>query len=221
MKYLFIFGFIFAALIITEWIRRVSLQRLLRDIYEAAYVKKDNELFKININSPQAKMLMSDVSRLLIKLNYYITNDCEDMVIKVVNRLKNINLSKRNAKAFYSTAIGYYAYKQRNDTIDLLDELRKKYEHTHDKEMILLIIDCQLIYDIYIGKDTNKIEFLKEIIQSDVNNRLKVIYYIRLSYLYNVKGNKEASEQQLELALKIADQNFQKKIKHILQEGWS
>ena len=152
MKYLFIFGTMLLLIIGTELFRKKSLRNLLKQIYTAS-IQKDEELFNLYLNSPQAKMLMSRTSRLMMKLNYYIVNDREAMVVKYVNKLKEIRMSNKNAMAFYSSTIGYYAEKQRIDTIDLLQHLKEKYQHTKNEEIQLLIMDCQLLYDIYIQKE--------------------------------------------------------------------
>jgi len=73
MKYFWILLLILIFTVFAEFIRKRALQKNLNSIYDAAYKQNDEELFNLLIESPQAKMLMSDASRLLIKLNYYIT----------------------------------------------------------------------------------------------------------------------------------------------------
>ena len=219
MKYLFIFGTMLLLIIGTELFRKKSLRNLLKQIYTAS-IQKDEELFNLYLNSPQAKMLMSRTSRLMMKLNYYIVNDREAMVVKYVNKLKEIRMSNKNAMAFYSSTIGYYAEKQRIDTIDLLQHLKEKYQHTKNEEIQLLIMDCQLLYDIYIQKDASQVPVLQQIIQSNIRSNMKVIYMLRLARLYNFIGDEQASKKQLKEAYDIANPQVKEKIDDILRKGW-
>lgn len=80
--------------------RKRTLQKLLKEIYTSAYADKDKELFLLHINSPQAKMLMSEGERRIIKLNYYIADQDEEKVVKTCERLRNVRLDKKIPRHF-------------------------------------------------------------------------------------------------------------------------
>lgn len=204
----------------TEFFRRKTLNKILNNIYDAAYRKKDEELFLLHIQSPQAKMLMSDASRELIKLNYYVSTDQKEKALKIISRLRKSRLDKNSRKSFYSVAIGYMCEKQEAHVTELLDELKAKAESSQDQDLILLYLDCQLLVDIYIKKELTKAEALKEIINSEIDNSSKVIYMIRLARLYDLNDKKDLSQQWLKKAESIAEGQARKKVEELLKKGW-
>lgn len=204
----------------TEFFRRKTLNKILNNIYDAAYRKKDEELFLLHIQSPQAKMLMSDASRELIKLNYYVSTDQKEKALKIISRLRKSRLDKNSRKSFYSVAIGYMCEKQEAHVTELLDELKAKAESSQDQDLILLYLDCQLLVDIYIKKELTKAEALKEIINSEIDNSSKVIYMIRLARLYDLNDKKDLSRQWLKKAESIAEGQARKKVEELLKKGW-
>lgn len=204
----------------TEFFRRKTLNKILNNIYDAAYRKKDEELFLLHIQSPQAKMLMSDASRELIKLNYYVSTDQKEKALKIISRLRKSRLDKNSRKSFYSVAIGYMCEKQEASVTELLDELKAKAESSQDQDLILLYLDCQLLVDIYIKKELTKAEALKEIINSEIDNSSRVIYMIRLARLYDLNDKKDLSRQWLKKAESIAEGQARKKVEELLKKGW-
>ncbi len=221
MKALWIILLIVLFTIIAELLRKKTLNKLLKDIYDAAYRKKDEELFHLLIESPQMKMLMSEHSRLLIKLNVYIKLNQDEKIIKTVNKLRKMKLGKNSCKAFYSVAIGTYCEKQWQDAVSLLTDLKDKTQNTKDQDLILLYLDCQLLVDLYIYKDMTKVSAVEEIINSEIDNPSKVIYMIRLARLYDLNGQKSLSDEWLKKAQKIADKQAKKKIDSLLKKGWN
>ncbi len=217
MRNIWIWVFIIALFMIGEFIRRTSLNKLLKAIYEAAYINKDEEAFHLLVVSPQAKMLMSDATRLIMQLNFYVANDQEEKVVKIVEKMKKIRLNKNNQKAFYSTAIGYYAEKERTDTLDLINHMKKAIENTQDGELQMLLYDCQLTYDIYVKKDISKIHELQQLLETDIDANAKSVYQYRLAKLYKVANNMDRCQEMLKLAYKnTASKQAKKKIDRIL-----
>ena len=217
MRNIWIWVFIIALFMIGECIRKVSLNKLLKAIYEAAYINKDEEAFHLLVVSPQAKMLMSDATRLIMQLNFYVANDQEEKVVKIVEKMKKIRLNKNNQKAFYSTAIGYYAEKERTDTLDLINHMKKAIENTQDGELQMLLYDCQLTYDIYVKKDISKIHELQQLLETDIDANAKSVYQYRLAKLYKVANNMDRCQEMLKLAYKnTASKQAKKKIDRIL-----
>ena len=217
MRNIWIWVFIIALFMIGEFIRRTSLNKLLKAIYEAAYINKDEEAFHLLVVSPQAKMLMSDATRLIMQLNFYVANDQEEKVVKIVEKMKKIRLNKNNQKAFYSTAIGYYAEKERTDTLDLINHMKKAIENTQDGELQMLLYDCQLTYDIYVKKDISKIHELQQLLETDIDANAKSVYQYRLAKLYKIANNMDRCQEMLKLAYKnTASKQAKKKIDRIL-----
>ena len=217
MRNIWIWVFIIALFMIAEFICKVSLNKLLKAIYEAAYINKDEEAFHLLVVSPQAKMLMSDATRLIMQLNFYVANDQEEKVVKIVEKMKKIRLNKNNQKAFYSTAIGYYAEKERTDTLDLINHMKKAIENTQDGELQMLLYDCQLTYDIYVKKDISKIHELQQLLETDIDANAKSVYQYRLAKLYKIANNMDRCQEMLKLAYKnTASKQAKKKIDRIL-----
>ena len=207
MRNIWIWVFIIALFMIGEFIRRTSLNKLLKAIYEAAYINKDEEAFHLLVVSPQAKMLMSDATRLIMQLNFYVANDQEEKVVKIVEKMKKIRLNKNNQKAFYSTAIG----------LDLINHMKKAIENTQDGELQMLLYDCQLTYDIYVKKDISKIHELQQLLETDIDANAKSVYQYRLAKLYKIANNMDRCQEMLKLAYKnTASKQAKKKIDRIL-----
>lgn len=221
MKYFWILLLILIFTVFAEFIRKRALQKNLNSIYDAAYKQNDEELFNLLIESPQAKMLMSDASRLLIKLNYYITINQDEKIIKTVNKLRSMRLDKNSRKSFYSSAIGTYCEKQWDDAVSLCEELQEKAQNSKDQDLILLYLDCRLLVDIYIHKDISKASALEEIINSEIDDHSKVIYMIRLARLYDLNYQKESCHKWLKKAQSIAKGPARKKVDSLLKKGWN
>ena len=144
-------------------------------------------------------------------------NDQEEKVVKIVEKMKKIRLNKNNQKAFYSTAIGYYAEKERTDTLDLINHMKKAIENTQDGELQMLLYDCQLTYDIYVKKDISKIHELQQLLETDIDANAKSVYQYRLAKLYKVANNMDRCQEMLKLAYKnTASKQAKKKIDRIL-----
>lgn len=213
---------VIAAAFLSSFIRKVFLDRLSRQLYDAAYIKKDKELFEILINSPQAQLTMSDVSRKIMSLNCYVNIDDEKEVLKTAKYLIGKKLNMKEAQTVYPLTIGYLCEKGNAEVLDILNDLKKKYANTKEINMMLLMYDCELTYDIYIKKDTGRIKDLEELIKTDLNPQNLAVYQYRLAKLYYYDNNKEKAIQLLNTAKNNTnDKGAVNKIDKILKGNWS
>lgn len=221
-KYLIVFVLIAVFAYGMEFFRKRSLDKLLNEIYQAAYVRKDEEAFELLVLSPQAKMLMNKATRLLMKLNYYVSNDKEIQVIETVKKLKQCSLNNANKKAFYGSAIGYFAEKENNEAKKLLEWVKEKESDSKDAEMKMLLYDCELTVDIYINKNINRIHDLEVLVTADIDDNAKSVYQYRLAKLYDAAKERKKCIEQLKLALKnTKSKQAKKKIERILNGEWN
>lgn len=212
---------IFVALLLSVVIRQLFLNRLSRQLYDAAYVKKDKELFELLIGSPQAKMVMSNVSREIMLLNFYLSIDDEACVTDTVQKLMKQRTNLKEAQTIYPASIGYLCEKGNPATLDVLNDLKKKYADSKDLNMLLMIYDCELACDVYIRKDKGRISDLEELLKADIDLNSRAIYQYRLAKLYDYDGNREKARQLLaEARSNTQDKNAKKKIDKILQGDW-
>lgn len=117
-------------------------------------------------------------------------------------------------------AIDYYCEKGRADALALVKELKEKCDHSKDNDLVMLYLDCQLLYDIYIKMDITKIEPLKEMVETCEAEQFKVIHRIRLARLYDFAGKHKESRQELKKAYASANGSAKQRIDHILKKGW-
>lgn len=220
-KAILIIAIIAAGLLLSNLIRQFFLNKLSRQLYDAAYIKKDKELFEILIESPQAKLTMSDVSRKIMSLNFYISQNDEKKVLETCRFLIGKKLNLQEAQTIYPAAIGYLCEKGNPEAAQILDDMKLKYGSSEDLNMMLMIYDCELTYDIYIKKDTGRIKDIEEILKSDIDLNSKAVYQYRLAKLYYYDNNKEKAIRYLtEAQNNTNDKNAKRKINAILEGNW-
>ena len=206
-----------AAVISSSVIRRFFLDRLSRQLYEAAYVKKDKELFEILIASPQARMLMSDVSRDIMSLNFRISMDDREMAVRTAERLLKKKLNLQEAQSVYPSTIAYLCEKEDTKALDFLTDMKNRFQDSKDLNTMLMLYDCELTYDVYIRKDAGRIRDLEELISTDIDPENKAVYQYRLAKLYHHEGDKEKAVQLLNEAKdNTKNDGARKKIDRIL-----
>ncbi len=213
---------IIAAAFLSSFIRKVFLDRLSRQLYDAAYIKKDRELFEILIDSPQAQLTMSDVSRKIMALNCYISLNDEKKVLETAKYLINKKLNMKEVQTVYPLAIGYLCEKGNAGVSDILNDLKKKHGNTKELNMMLLMYDCELTYDVYIKKDTGRIKDLEELIKTNLDPKNLAVYQYRLAKLYYYNKNKDKAIELLNMAKNNTnDKGAVKKIDRILKGDWN
>lgn len=216
-----IIAVIAVSLLLSNLIRQIFLNRLSRQLYDAAYIKKDRELFEILIESPQAKLTMSDISRKIMSLNFYISIDDEKSVLKTGRHLIERKLNMQEAQTVYPAVIGYLCEKGNTDASDFLNDMKSRYGNSKDLNMMLMIYDCELTYDIYIKKNTGRIKDIEEILKTDIDPNSKAVYQYRLAKLYFYDNNRDEAKYYLnEAKNNTSDSNAKKKIDSILNGNW-
>ena len=171
-NYFIVFALIIVFVFGMEFFRKHALDKLLKDLYQAAYVKKDEELFELLIFSPQAKMLMNNPTRYIMQLNNYIACENTEKVLKTIDKLKKLNMNTPDKLTFYGNAIGYLSEREHPAAISLLAFIKDKEKSSKSLQMEILLLDCEQVVDIYINKNANRIKELKLI---NMNMPLKKI----------------------------------------------
>ena len=211
-----------ASAIISYFVRQIALNRITRQLYQAAYVDKDTALFESLINSLQAQMFIADRSRRIMSLNYYIAANEEDKVVKTCKEMKGNRLSANEFMSFYGSAIGYLCDKGNPYAKELLEEMRKRYASSKDVSELMLLQDCELTYDIYINKNTDRISDIEEILESDLSDEQRAVYEYRLAKLYCYQDNKGKAKELLKSAKNHTENKASRnKIDQILNGNWS
>lgn len=209
-------------IVLTVVYSKYSQNKLLKELYRLAYVDDDEEGFVLMLSSLEAQMLMSDISRKMIELNYWIAKDNFVEVKSATNILRNKKMNKDNTLSFYSLVIGYFADKHDSIAVDLLNELKIKIKDNSDLNTNMLINDCEMVVDIYINHNVNLIDDLEKIINSDIDNNAKSIYQYRLAILYKYNNEMDKCIMMLNEALNnTSNKNSKEKIESILKKGCS
>lgn len=197
-----------------------SLNKLLKELYKLAYVDKDEDGFLLQLSSLQAQMLMSNTSRRMMELNYWIYKDNKENVEKIASQLTKQKMNTNNTISFYSLVIGYLADKKDAKALEYLDELKSNCKNINDPKQELLINDCDMVCNIYINQDTNLIPTIEKILEGNIDNEAKSIYQYRLSYLYKLNNNIDKCKSLLEEAMdNTSNIKSKNKIKSILNGG--
>ena len=76
-------------IILTVVYSKYSQNKLLKELYRLAYLDDDEEGFILMLSSIESQMLMSDISRKMIELNYWISKDNHAEVVNITNTLRN------------------------------------------------------------------------------------------------------------------------------------
>lgn len=220
-KYFIIFVLIVVFACGMEFFRKYTLEKLLKELFQAAYVKKDEEAFELLILSPQAKMLMNNSTRYIMQLNYYIASENTDKVLKIIEKLKKTNMNISDRLTYYGNGIGYLSEKEHPKAQNLLEFMREKEKHSKNLQMQLLLLDCEMAIDVYINKNIERISELKMMIDADIDNNAKSIYQYRLAKLYKTTGEFSLCKNMLMNARNNTSSKQAKcKIDRILHGEW-
>ena len=202
-------------------LRNYSINRIARQLYDAAYVRKDELLFEKLISSLQARMCMSEKSRLIMSLNFYTFIDQEEKVIKLCEKMDGKRMNAEEFRTFYGKVIGYLCDKENEYALKLLNGMEDRYRNSKEISELLLLFDCQMACDIYIRKNTDRIKDLEELLKTDIPGQQKAVYRYRLAKLYYYQNNKEKAAEQLKTAKEETDDIASiNKIERILNGEW-
>jgi len=214
-------GLILLALAISWIIRKVVINRLLKQLYDAAYVQKDRETFMLLISSLQSQMTISEVSRNIMTLNAAIAWDDLETVKTTAGKLISTHLKDAEARTVYGRTIGYLCEKRDSQAIMFLEKMQEYFKGNNDMNIILMLYDIQLVYDIYIEKKAERRTDLIELAESAQEDNAKAVYQYRLAVLDHSLGNKEESRKELKKALENTDNaRDRRKIERILEGEW-
>ena len=84
----------------------------------------------------------------------------------------------------------------------------------------MLLLDAQMIYDIYIRHDTTKIQGLKKLVEATPDENAKSIYLYRLAILYKANNDFDSATKVLNQAKEYStDPNAIMKIQRILNQN--
>ena len=207
---------------ISYFVRQIALNRITRQLYQAAYVEKDAVLFESLIDSLPAQMFISERSRKIMALNFYIAANDEEKVAKTCRETNVKRFDANEFKTFCGSAIGYLCDKGNPYSETLLNEMKKRYEGSKDISELMLLYDCQLTYDVYVAKNTDRIADIEEILKNDLGDEEKAVYEYRLAKLYHYQGNRNKVKELLKSARNhTTNRASQKKIDEILNGNWS
>ena len=221
-KTILIFLIIALSAIISYFVRKIALDKISRQLYEAAYVNKDTALFESLINSLQAQMFIAERSRKIMSLNYYISINDNEKVKDICKTMKSKNLNTNEFMAFYGSTIGYLCDQGDPYAKDLLNEMKKRYASTKNINELMLLNDCQLTYDVYIDKNTDKIVDIEEILNNELSDEQRAVYEYRLAKLYYYKNDKTKTRELLKNAGNHTENKAPRsKIDSILNGNWS
>lgn len=211
--YVIIIAGIFLGIVIGERLRKSGLNKNVAALYKAGYVDKDEKLFLSIINSLQCKMYMSEASRSIMKLNFYISQGNTEKIRTICKNADPKKMDNESAIAFYAASFGYMVEKGLKDEADfLLNGINNRFKRTKEPAAAFLTLDCQMAYDVYIKRDVGMIEPIKTLIEATPDSNTRSIYRYRLAKLYYLTNDKANCEEQLKLALKETS-NEQAKIK--------
>ena len=207
-------------IILTVVYSKYSQNKLLKELYRLAYLDDDEEGFILMLSSIESQMLMSDISRKMIELNYWISKDNHAEVVNITNTLRNKKMNKDNTLSFYSLVIGYFADKHNCVAADLLDELKAKVGDEKDLKTKMLVNDCEMVVDIYINHNTKYIKELEKYVNSEIDGNAKSIYQYRLAIHYKYNNEIDKCVMTLKQALNnTSSEKSKNKIENILEKG--
>ena len=206
----------------SEILRRSAQNKNLQMLYDAAYKKKDAELFEKLLKTPGCKLLIPAISREIMRLNFYVAADNLEMVRDVRKKISKLRLNNENAKAFYGAAFGFFAEKGERELCEqLLQEMRKQFDGTTDPAAVMMLFDCQLVYDVYIDRNLDRIDGLKQLISAAPDNESKSVYQYRLAKLYHYAGQRSNCIEQLKAArANTSSKKAKDKIGRIINGRW-
>lgn len=175
------------AYIYQKWAQKQFLNKL---YVIRATGKKEDYLAALDTN--YAKFVLSDSTRIQMKLKYCIQNDQIEEIQKIMDSLADQKLSKGEKAQAYFQLFGYYVQKEEIKEAEqckqILDTLLEK---TDTKEQELIKGEAEQIEQIYIKKNVDLIPDLEETLVDMQNKQVKAVLCSRLAYLYKQAGMEE------------------------------
>ena len=158
--------------------------------------------FEAAIESVGATLLIPKVDKEILKLNYYTVVGDASKVIESSKELRPHMLNQKQKSAYYSLMFGYYIntgdFESAAQVIRVITE-DPDFGSEMGKE---LLRDCQLVYDVYVKKDTSRLETISCLAQASTDSEIKAVYQFRLALLYEELGDNRSYCEQLEKALR-------------------
>jgi tetratricopeptide (TPR) repeat protein len=222
MKNIYIILIFLIFVFILTVVTKNNKNKLLKELFNKAYVDNDEEAFYLLLNSPQAKILIDDFSLKMMKLNYLIAKNDTKEAFNLIDKIESKKINNSNAKAFFPLAIGFCAENKNDKATELLTIFETIANKSNDSELSLLYLDCKMVCDIYINEDTKLISGLEEILKNDFDNNAKSVYQYRLAKLYYVDGRLDEAKNMLVKAKENSNSKKAKeKINEILSGKWN
>ena len=222
MKNIYIILIFLIFVFILTVVTKNNKNKLLKELFNKAYVDNDEEAFYLLLNSPQAKILIDDFSLKMMKLNYLIAKNDTKEAFNLIDKIESKKINNSNAKAFFPLAIGFCAENKNDKATELLTIFETIANKRNDSELSLLYLDCKMVCDIYINEDTKLISGLEEILKNDFDNNAKSVYQYRLAKLYYVDGRLDEAKNMLVKAKENSNSKKAKeKINEILSGKWN
>lgn len=216
---------ILVSLFITGLQRRHIVNKLLKQLYRLAYVEHDSQAFQELVDSPKARLVLSVFTRYFLKLRYFIDKDLVISVDETYETIRYLRMNANDLLAVNQIMFGYCLEHQRfKEAEDILNKLRRMLSKQHEMAKIMLLFDCELTYDIYVNKNTQRIPDLKELLAKAEDDETKAVYLYRLAMLYAVAPEtgdcRAALNQALQLTKQPASQQRLRRLLDNNNEGW-
>ncbi|MBR2600281.1 MAG: hypothetical protein IKD84_05180 [Erysipelotrichaceae bacterium] len=221
-KFVVVIFIIVITIAISVMIRKTVLNKLLKQLYDAAFVSTDKEAFNLLINSLPAQMTMSEISRDIVRLNAAVSWNDKEEVKRVARKASSLRMKNEEAQTVYGVTVGYLCEKRDPEALFFLEKMKEYFKDTNNVSSLVMVYDSQLIYDIYIEKKADRKAELVELADTVEDGNAKAVYQYRLAVLDYYLGNKEESVKELRKALdNTSSAQAKKKIERILKGEWN
>ena len=205
-----------AAILLAQLYRRWALNTAMKRLYELK-ANADGKEYIEALDSRYAQFNFSPFTRNMMKLNYWIEQDREDEVRKLLSALDQTSTNDKEKATFLSRLFGYYVSRgDMEKAAKYRDILQNLLAGKKDDFSAGILYEADQVDAVFIRKDPAYIPAIESMITEVTNPSQKAMYMYRLAKLYYADGNTSKAMQILEEALEVTEDEAERKKLEIL-----
>lgn len=181
--------------VIKYLIQQMLVRTLEVDLQMRAYAQFNNM-----IDRKFSKLMIPIFTRDYLKMQSATLQDDKQALKDSFDNLLNLHLAPRQRDEVLKRAFSYYASAGNGDHASAL------LKQIHDTKNQPLIHECDIMYSVYIKKETRYLSELEELLKHAVGSEAAAYHYM-LSLEYGYLDNQQLREENLKAVSKLLEQS--------------
>lgn len=163
-------------------------------------ISKHTDQFDRLIDDKEAKRIIPEYNRTILKLNSYLYRNDKIKIDNLFSEAENNYFSEKQKADLYIRELMYYIdQSDKQKAKDIYEKLKKNRSYPKIKDEI------ELPYKILVLDETDKLDRLKEMAKSTVEDKPKATYYMLIAHIYETLKDKEQAKKYQDKAKDILE----------------